>query len=75
MMNSEKKIIDYHISRLQDRDADIRLRSVEDLAVVGDEDALNALKALYETETHENVRKAIKTAGRQIFMRLREQKE
>ncbi|MBI1277184.1 MAG: hypothetical protein GC179_03555 [Anaerolineaceae bacterium] len=73
MTTSNKRIIAYHISRLQDKSRDVRLKSIAELALMVDEDVLNALRGLVEKDPDTEVRKAAQEAGRTIFIKLREQ--
>ena len=51
MTTSNKRIVAYHISRLQDKSRDVRLKSIAELALMVDEDALSALRALVEKDS------------------------
>jgi hypothetical protein len=73
MTTSNKRIIAYHISRLQDKSRDVRLKSIAELALLADEDALSALRALVEKDPDTEVRKAAQEAGRAIFIKLKGQ--
>lgn len=73
MTTSNKRIIAYHISRLQDKNRDVRLKSIAELALMVDEDALSALRTLVEKDTDTEVKKAAQEAGRAIFLKLRSQ--
>jgi hypothetical protein len=73
MTSSNKRIIAYHIARLQDKSRDVRLKSIAELALLADEDALSALRTLVEKDTDTEVRKAAQEAGRAIFIKLKEQ--
>ncbi len=73
MTTSNKRIVAYHISRLQDKSRDVRLKSIAELALMVDEDALTALRVLVEKDPDTEVRKAAQEAGRAIFVKLREQ--
>ena len=73
MTTSNKRIVAYHISRLQDKNRDVRLKSIAELALIPDEEALAALRTLVEKDTDTEVRKAAQEAGRAIFVKLREQ--
>jgi HEAT repeat protein len=64
-----KKLVDYHIARLKDRRADVRLKSIQELAELGDPDALPALQETFRTDTDFEVRKAAQEAGRTIFLK------
>jgi hypothetical protein len=73
MTTSNKRIVAYHISRLHDKNRDVRLKSIAELALIPDEDALSALRTLVENDIDTEVRKAAQEAGRAIFIKLREQ--
>lgn len=66
-----KKIVEYHISRLSDRNVDARLRAIEELRLLADADALEALQEVFENDDNELVRKAAQRAGREIFLKNR----
>lgn len=68
-MSTEKKLVAYHIARLTDKNAEVRLRSVQELAELGDPDALETLKALYRDDPDAVVRKAAQEAGRVIYVK------
>lgn len=68
-----KRIVEYHIGRLQDKDPNVRLKSISELALLGDTDALEALQSVYQNDTDARVRKAAQEAGRAIFLKHREQ--
>jgi HEAT repeat protein len=65
--------VDYHIARLKDRSADVRLRSIQELAELGDPDALPALQETFRTDADFEVRKAAQEAGRAIFLKSQQQ--
>lgn len=71
MTSSNKRIIAYHISRLQDKNRDVRLKSIAELALMADEEALAALRTLVEKDPDTEVKKAAQEAGRSIFLALR----
>jgi HEAT repeat protein len=68
-----KKIVEYHIGRLQDKDPNVRLKSINELALLGDADALEALQSVYQQDPDPRVKKAAQEAGRAIFLKQREQ--
>lgn len=54
-----KKLVAYHISRLQDKSRDARLKAVNELALlIDDSDALDALRSVFENDDDDDVRKA-----------------
>ncbi len=67
MATTSKKLVAYHISRLSDKDRDVRLKAIEELRLLGDMDALEALKDLYDNDDDTEVRKAAQEAGRDIY--------
>jgi hypothetical protein len=68
-VSTDKRIVAYHIARLQNVSADVRLKAIEELRLIGDPDALDALQTLYRTDTNLDVRKAAQEAGRAIFLK------
>ncbi len=72
-MSVNKKLVTYHIARLKDKNAGVRLSSIHELAELGDPEALEALQEAYKTDTDLEVRKAAQEAGRQLFLK-RQQK-
>ena len=72
MTTSNKRIVAYHIARLQDKNRDIRLKSIAELALIPDIDALDALRSVVEKDSDNEVRKAAQEAGRLIFIKIKE---
>lgn len=70
MTTSMKKVVAFHIARLQDKNRDVRLKSIAELAQIGDPDALDPLRHLFEHDSDVEVRKAAQEAGRNIFRKL-----
>ena len=68
-MSLNKKLVTYHIARLKDRRADVRLNAIHELAELGDPEALSALQELYKTDSDLEVRKAAQEAGRLLFIK------
>jgi HEAT repeat protein len=62
-----KKLVAYHISRLKDRSPEVRLRSIRELAQLGEPEALEALEAVFLNDTVLEVRQAAQEAGRAIY--------
>ena len=69
IVSVNKKLVAYHIGRLKDHDPQVRLRTIQELAQLGDPEALEALRAVYENDSEPDVRKAAQEAGRVIFSR------
>jgi HEAT repeat protein len=73
MTTSIKKVIAYHISRLQDKNPDVRLKAIAELSHMPDQEAFEALRAVFENDEDNEVRKAAQEAGRNMFLKLKEQ--
>lgn len=68
-MSVTEKIVAYHVGRLKDKNPDIRLKSIDELAQLGSAEALDALRAVFETDPVLEVRRAAQDAGRAIFLK------
>lgn len=68
-MSTEKKLVSYHLARLSDKNPEIRLRSIQELADLGDAEALPTLEAMYRDDPDPAVRKAAQEAGRVIYVK------
>ena len=62
-----KRIVAYHIGRLQDRSPDVRLKAIQELRLLADPEALGALQEVYRSDSSAEVRRAAQEAGRSIF--------
>jgi len=62
-----QKLLEYHIGRLKDKRAEIRLQSIQELILLNDAGALEALRNVYATDGDAEVKKAAQEAGRIIF--------
>lgn len=69
MSSTIQKVVAYHIKRLQDKDAAIRMKAIRELELLAHPSALDALREVYETDVDMDVRKAAQEAGRQIFLK------
>lgn len=67
-----KQVIEYHIARLRDKNAPVRLKAIQELEIIGAVEALEILKEIFESDPDEEVRKAAQKAGRTIFLKKRE---
>jgi hypothetical protein len=63
-----KRIVEYHIGRLQDKNRDVRLKSIAELNLLCDPDSMEALQSVFQNDPDEEVRKAAREAGRKIFL-------
>ncbi|MBL8162813.1 MAG: HEAT repeat domain-containing protein [Anaerolineae bacterium] len=73
MSESQKRIINFHIARLQDKSRDVRLKAIAELALLPDPEVLEALQGVFKTDGDLEVRKAAQEAGRNVFIKLKEQ--
>lgn len=69
LVSVTEKIVAYHVGRLKDKNPDIRLKSIDELAQLGSAEALDALRAVFETDPVLEVRRAAQDAGRAIFLK------
>lgn len=72
MTTSTKRIVAYHISRLQDKSPEVRLKAIVELSHLADQEALDALRSVFEKDSDVSVRKAAQEAGRNVFLKLKE---
>jgi HEAT repeat protein len=68
-----KRLVAYHIARLQDKSPDIRLKAINELVLLADPEALEALKDVFKNDADIEIRKAAQEAGRLIFLKSKEQ--
>ncbi len=68
-----KQLVKYHIARLQDKDAKVRLKSIKELELLADADALEPLEQVFKTDSDAEVRRAAQEAGRAIFRTIKNQ--
>lgn len=75
MTSATKRLVAYHISRLKDKSADVRLKAIKELELLGDSDALEPLQDVYKNDSELQVRKAAQEAGRSIFLKNQAENE
>lgn len=66
-----KQLVQYHMSRLKDKNAVARLDAIRELVLLEDSEALDALKEVFENDPDEEVRRAAQEAGRNLYRKLR----
>lgn len=64
---SIKRIVEYHIARLQDKRAEVRLDAIRELILLKSPDALDALQNVFLNDRDDEVRKSAQEAGRLIY--------
>lgn len=57
--------------RLSDKSRDVRLKSIQELRLLADPAALEALEKVFATDDDPEVKKAAQEAGREIFLKTR----
>jgi HEAT repeat protein len=75
MVSAQKRLVEYHIGRLRDKNPEVRLKAIGELALLADTDALEALESVFKNDTNSDVRKAAQEAGRSVFLKLKEQEQ
>ncbi len=75
-MSSEDKVIQFHISRLRDKNPDVLLKTIQELVQFGAkaEPALPTLKDIFENTDNLDVKKAAQQAGRAIFAQVKSER-
>lgn len=72
-MTAVERMIAFHLERLKDKNAAVRLKSIEELTLLGATGALEALENVFRSDPDETVRLAAKKAGRTLYFKLKEQ--
>ena len=67
-MSNVKRVVAYHISRLQDKSPEVRIKAIKELELLGDTEALSALEDVYKNDEDVEVRRAAQEAGRAIYL-------
>lgn len=75
-MGQIDKIVQFHISRLNDRNPDVQLKTIRELELLGEqaESAMPALQQLFKSTENEEVKKAAQRAGLTIYTKSKESK-
>jgi HEAT repeat protein len=66
-MPPTKKLVEYHIARLQDKSPEARIKAIRELELLGDPDSLEALQDVFKNDSDPDVRKAAQEAGRTLW--------
>lgn len=74
-MSAIDRMIAYHLERVKDKNPNVRISSIEELADLGAEQALATLEELFRTDPEESVRKAAQLAGRTIYNKTRDKRK
>lgn len=62
-------LLEYHIMRLKDKNPEVRLKSINELRLLGDPAAMEPLEQLFRSDLDPEVRKAAQAAGREIYVK------
>ena len=62
-------LLEYHIGRLKATSIEVRLKSIAELRLMGNPDAMEALEQVYRTDPEPEVRQAAQEAGRELYAR------
>lgn len=65
------RLVAYHINRLKDKNPEVRLKAIQELVLLEDPTALEALEQVYTNDDNPQVRQAAQKAGRALFMKTR----
>ena len=60
-------LLEYHILRLKDKNPEIRLKSINELRLLGDPAAMEPLEQIFHNDDNPEVRKAAQAAGRELY--------
>lgn len=74
MASATERMIAYHIARLKDKNPGVRIKSIEELALLHAVEAYTTLEEMFHTDPDDDVRKAAQKAGRTLFV-LKKQEE
>lgn len=67
-MAINKKLVNYHINRLKDKNPQARISAIEELKKLADPDAMVPLQDIFKNDPDTEVRKAAQEAGRVIYL-------
>ena len=72
MASATERMIAFHMARLADKNPQVRLKSIEELALLEAVEAFESLESLYRNDPEESVRLAAQKAGRVLFLKKKE---
>jgi hypothetical protein len=70
-MSATERMIAYHMARLKDKNPEVRIKSIQELALLEATDAYSLLKDLYDNDPDTTVRKAAQEAGRKLYLLMK----
>lgn len=74
-MSAIERMIAYHISRLKDKNPDVRIKSIEELALLEATQAYELMEQLFHNDPDDEVRKAAQKAGRVLFLKMHNERD
>ncbi len=69
-MSATERLITYHMARLKDKNPGVRIKSIEELALLGATEAYPAMEEMFRTDPVTEVRRAAQKAGRVLFLKI-----
>ncbi len=72
-MSAVERMVAFHLARLKDKNPEVRIRSIEELAALEATTVLGRLEDLYRNDPDERVRQAAQQAGRVLFSIMKQQ--
>jgi hypothetical protein len=66
-MSVTERLVVYHMGRLKDKNPAVRIKSIQELALLEAVDALGSLEHIFRTDSDAAVRQAAQEAGRTLF--------
>ncbi|MCA9883300.1 MAG: HEAT repeat domain-containing protein [Anaerolineae bacterium] len=66
-MSTRQRIVEYHMNRLSDKSADIRLKTINELVLLEAIEALDALQDVFRNDPDAEVKRAAQHAGRKLY--------
>jgi hypothetical protein len=67
-MSATERMIAFHLARLKDKNPEVRIKSIEELALLQATDAYPTLEDLFRNDPDLDVRKAAQKAGKVLFL-------
>jgi len=71
MSSAVERMIAFHLARLKDKNPDVRIKSIEELSLLGAVQVMDELETIFRTDIDANVRAAAQKAGRELFIKSR----
>jgi HEAT repeat protein len=71
-MSAIERMIAYHMARLKDKNPQVRIKSIEELALLEATEAFNLMEELYHNDPDGAVRKAAQRAGRTLYLKMKD---